>query len=182
METQTDKGYNEKQKRNKFLSFILNNKMTVFLFLIIIFLVVHSLIRINNLERAHNKEVTELKTVHELEMDSLTISKFQMSTEIFSWVIRSELVRNNKEEINHLFNSFIKTPRVTNIQLICPETFKVEISTDKKDEGMKVSDESLYDINKQVKKEFPEGIKFFNPVMGHNRILGIIVVTIRTEN
>ncbi len=165
----------EKKHKSKLIKFIKQYKVILSFVLIIVILFAWSIIRINSLERSHEKQTQELLSEFNSKIDSLVISNMEYTTEVFSWVIRSELVRKNKEEVNHLFNNFIKTPNVVNIQLIDNESYEILISTDKKDEGNMV-DKDVYDVSRPHKKELEEGIEFINPIMGHNRLLGILVV------
>ncbi len=176
-EKKEDSYSNEEQKnKNIFLSFIKKHIVVLVLVLIIIGVFLYSMIRVNMLERAHEKQTDELISEYNVKIDSLTISNMKLTARVFTWAIRSEMIRENREEVYHFFSNFIKEPKVTNIQLIDPDSFEVMLSTDKKDEGVVVENKDLYDIDELFIKTDPASVKFINPVMGLDRKLGILVI------
>ncbi len=182
MAAKKEDNYSDEMRKseNMVMKFIKKHIVVLLLVLVIIGLFFYSMIRVNMLERTHEEKTEKLIYEHKAEIDSLNISNMKFVTEVFSWSIRSELIRNNREEVNHLFNELIKVLNVIKVQLIDPESFEITMSTDKKDEGEVVPGED-FNVNRLVKKEYPGGVMFINPVMGHNILLGILVVKIKVD-
>ncbi len=168
------------KSENVFMKFIKKHIFVLLLVLVIIGLFFYSMIRVNMLERTHEEKTEKLISEHKDKIDSLNISNMKFLTEVFSWSIRSELIRNNREEVNHLFNELIKVPNVIKVQLIDPESFEITMSTDKKDEGEVVLEED-FNVNRLVKKEYQGEVMFINPIMGHNILLGVLAVKIQVD-
>jgi len=61
-------------------------------------------------------------------------SSYQLA-KVFSWSVRSELMRGNREQVDLLLNQFVKTSDLNSIALINPKDYLIELSTDKKLEG-----------------------------------------------
>lgn len=166
----------EHKSENFFLKLIKKHIVVLILVLIIIGVFLYSMVRVNMLERQYEKQTDKLISEYNVKIDSLTISNMKLTARVFTWAIRSEMIRENREEVYHFFGDFIKEPKVTNIQLIDPDSFEVMLSTDKKDEGVVVENKDLYDIDELFIKTEPAFVKFINPVMGLDRKLGILVI------
>ena len=58
-------------------------------------------------DQADNRE-TELILKHETERYAMQINNLEFVSIMFSWAVRSELLRNNKENLNQLLTIFIQ--------------------------------------------------------------------------
>lgn len=167
------------KSENIFVKFIKKHIVVLLLVLVIIGLFFYSMIRVNILERTHEEKTEKLITEHMAEIDSLVVSHMKLTVRTLTWAVRSELIRQNKEQVNHFFNDFIREPVVTKIKLIDPENYEIVLSTDKKDEGKVIDDKELYKVDELFTKIDSAEVKFINPVMGLDRILGILVIEIK---
>lgn len=173
---------NEKAKSGGWVkNFIFKHKFVLFLILVIIVVFAWSLIRMNSLERSYERQITELVSDYETRVDSLTVANMRLTTRVFTWAIRSEMLRDNTEQVNHFFNDFIRIPAITKVQLIEPETFEIILSTDRKDRGNIVEDINLYDKNELVVEARVDDVLYINPVMGLDTKLGILAITMKME-
>ncbi len=159
-----------KKEKSKLSRFILRHKMVFFLLLVIIGLGSWSFIKIKLME---NKFSTE----YENKLDSLTTKQMIMTTEVFSWAVRSELTRENKEQVNQFFTKLILNPSVLNIKFIDATNSKVSLSTDKKDLGMTLSNPE-FQTDKIItsKSKNDSVISIISPVMGLNNKIGTLVI------
>ncbi|MGM0392145.1 MAG: hypothetical protein ACQEQB_10375 [Bacteroidota bacterium] len=174
---------------NKFLDFLKKNIVAVLLALILIIVLIWYSVKISSIEEQYEEEKTELVTKsenersalitkYESEKDSLQISNLESSSKIFSWAVRSELMRNNTENLNQLINAFVKESNADLVQLIDPETNIISLSSDKKFEGMEYDQKLDYALTEQQTLMEETGIKIITPVMGLNSALGILIVEI----
>lgn len=115
---------------------------------------------------------------HITQIDSLKITNSAQTVKIFSWAVRSEMNRNNLEEVNNLFMAFVQEDGVRMIHLINPENSKIILSTDKKYEGQEVTNAGYLNVTEQVIIKEEEKTFIVSPIMGINRMTGILYVEI----
>ena len=162
------------KKENKFMKFIWKHKYYAGLILVIFIISFWSFIKISLLKNDFNKQKQQITSTYELRLDSLNSERLLLTAKTFSWAIRSELLRDNQEQIDQFFNEFIKNPDIIKLQLINPETFVIEISTDKKDEGE--TNMSYKFITEQVIKKDSTDFLIITPITGLNKKIGVFVM------
>lgn len=155
-------------------SFLSRSKYYLGLIIIIIGILIWHFSKIYFIERNTEKEKNEIITKYEVKLDSLNASQMQQTAKVFSWAIRSELIRGNKDQINQYFNEYIKTPGILKLQLINSEDSKIEISTDKKDEG--VHNVNYININEQKIISGSPELKIVTPISGMNKQIGVFIM------
>lgn len=174
---------------NKFLAFIKKNIVAVLLALILIVVLIWYSVKISLSDKQFEKEKTELITKseneksalitrHKTEKDSLQIKNLESESKIFSWSVRSELMRNNTENLNQLVNVFVKESGADLVQLIDPATNIVTLSSDKKFEGTEYPQKIDYALTEPHILMEEGAIKIITPVMGLNNAIGILIVQI----
>lgn len=153
------------EKKTSTLRFIWNHKLVFFLLLIMIVGAGWSGIKYLTLKRNFNKERQQIASTF-----------IDENTRVFSWAVRSELLRDNRDQINQFFMSLVKEPGYKKIQLVDVNNSKIIVSTDKKDEGKVVSDTAI--LNTNIIKQLPEGdlIRCIAPVMGLNSRVAVLVI------
>lgn len=166
----------EQKKENFFSKFIKKHILVLILILIIIGVFLYSMIRVSTLESRHEKQTSELITEYNAKIDSVNLSGMKHTIEVFTWAIRSELIRQNTEEVKHFFTDFINKPHVVKIQLIDPESFEISLSTNEKDIGEVIDNTELYKVDKLTLIENTDHKKLISPIMRLNRVIGILVV------
>ncbi|MEP6262263.1 MAG: hypothetical protein ABJ092_11835 [Gillisia sp.] len=175
---------------NKLLDFFKRNFVAVLLAIILIIVLIWYSVKISADEKEFEKERTEmvtksknersaLITKYEEEKDSLQIKNLESASKIFSWSVRSELMRNNTENLNQLVNEFVRESGADLVQLIDPKTNKITLSSDKKFEGTDYTQKIDYALTEPQTLKDEEGIKIITPVMGLNSALGILIVQMR---
>lgn len=85
----------------------------------------------NNAKQFENEKI-QLITKYETERDSLQIKHLELASTVFTWSVRSELLRNNTENLNQLLTVFVKESELDLVQLINPMNKMVLLSSDKK--------------------------------------------------
>ncbi len=172
--------------KNGFLHFLKNNIVAVLLVLILLIVLIWSAVRISTMDAEKTELVTQsdnersaLITKHESEIDSLQIKNLESSTKIFSWSVRSELMRDNTENLNQLVNEFVRESGADLVQLIDPQTNMITLSSDKKYEGTEYPQKVDYALTEPETIREDGAIKIITPVMGLNNALGILIVQMR---
>jgi len=177
---------------NRFLEFIKKNIVSVLLALALIVILIWFSAQNNKNNKQFEKEKTSLITQsknersalianYESEKDSLQIVNLEAAAKIFSWSVRSELLRNNTENLNQLVNAFVRESGADLVQLIDPETNKISLSSDKKFEGSEYAQKIDFELKEPHTLKEDGTIKIITPVMGLNTALGILIVQITTQ-
>lgn len=165
----------------KLIAFLKNNKTATVLaiLLLIVFIWFSFKIRLNN--KNFNNQKTQLITKYESKIDSLQIKHIEFASKVFSWSVRSELLRNNKENLNQLLTVFVQQSGVDLAQVINPTDKMVLISSDKKFENKPYNGNlNLQNENSVIQQE--QGtIKIITPVMGFNKNIGILIVEYKNK-
>lgn len=165
-----------KTTNNKLLHFLNKQKYYLTLILIIAILLIWNNSKIRSLEKKSEKEKLEIVDNYKMKLDSLNAANMQLLAKTFSWAIRSELIRGNKDQINQLFNEFIKTPGIIKLQLINPAKSVIEISTNKKDEGVRSVD--YVNIKGQETISGLSDLKIITPISGLNNQIGVFILEV----
>jgi hypothetical protein len=160
---------------NKLVAFIFSHKLIFSLLFALIILFLWAFIKISVTEKRFEKQIQEQKSLYENKIDSLTVRHFELTSKMLSLAVRSELTRDNKEQVNQFFLSFIKEQGVTKVMLVDAVTAKVLISTDKKDEGTFFAD-LIIATDKTVHQIDGKLLRIVTPVMGLNSKIGILVI------
>lgn len=165
----------------KLVAFLKNNKAATVLtvLLLVVFIWFSIKIRIN--ENNFNNEKSQLITQYESKIDSLQIKHLEFATEVFSWSVRSELLRENTENLNQLLTVFVKESGANLVQIVNSEDKIVLLSSDKKFEGVSYSGLLNFEIKKTVVLKDGGVVKIITPVMGFNNMIGILIVELRKE-
>lgn len=178
-----DSGSIKKQSKfkAKLVAFLKNNKAATVLtvLLLVVFIWFSIKIRIN--ENNFNNEKTQLITQYESKIDSLQIKHLEFATEVFSWSVRSELLRKNTENLNQLLTVFVKESGTDLVQLIKPEDKTVLLSSDKKFEGKPYSGNLNFELKESTVVKEESNIKIITPVMGFNNMIGILIIELNQD-
>lgn len=118
------------------------------------------------------EEKETLITQYTQEIDSLKLAKTTEIVKVFSWAVRSELLRENFEQVDLLFNTFVKESNMVKISLINIETQKVQLSTDKKLENELFTELDLLKLNELT----VDNNRIVAPISRLNKQLGLLIV------
>lgn len=168
----------EGKKESKILTLLKKHWFVFFLIAVIIVLLLWAVIKIQIVEKRSIKEKEQLVNLYEQRMDSLNLSNMEVTSKVFSWAIRSEMTRQNMEQVNQFFSAFVKEPNIRKVQLIDPVTGTVLLSSDKKDEGSIIQDTTILQAEKSVRIVGATGDIIINPVMGLDTRIGVLVIEI----
>jgi hypothetical protein len=171
---------NEIKKPSKIWEFIKKHKLNTTLITVILILLAWHYISVLSLKNSFSKEKTTIETTYQIKLDSLNSNRLQLTAKTFSWAIRSELLRENSEQVNQFFNDFVKNDDIVKLQYINAETNEIQISTDKKDEGK--SDLKYNNLTSQTISQDSTSFELATPINGLNTKLGVFVMTVENLN
>lgn len=177
-ETNNTPEVKEEKKSNKFAALILRHKFVSLLLVVIAALVIYHLITINSIESKYEEAKTNIIKEYTTKIDSIKISNVQQVVNVFSWAVRSELMRNNLEQVDQFFLTFVKDNNVRRVDLINPETSTIILSTDKKNEGIVTENRNILLVEDIKVIQDSVNISVVAPVMGLNKKIGILNVEI----
>ena len=166
----------KEMKKSKFGAFVLRHKMVFTLLLIILVISLWAFIKISLIENQSKKDILKLKSDYENRLDSITAKNLMLTSKVFSWAIRSELTRDNKEQVNQFFLNFIKEPGVSKVEFVNALDGKVSLSTNKKDEGSAYTNQVALLTNETINYKTDSVLNVVTPVMGLNNKLGVLVI------
>lgn len=178
---QTESSQDIKSDNNKIPTFFKNHKAATFLSLLLLVVILSFSIKIRQNEKKFNEEKTKLLMQSQKTIDSLQIKHIEFATEVFSWSVRSELLRNNTENLNQLLTVFVKESDADLVQIINAADKMVLISSNKKYEGIKYAGNANFDINETVILKEGKLVKIITPVMGFNKIIGILITEMKLK-
>ena len=161
-----------------FMGWVKRNKLITFLLLLIILGGLFFLIRMNMMERDAAREKAALESHYEMQLDSLDTWGMERSARIFSWAVRSEMTRQNMEQVNQFFSNLIRDPRIAKIKLIHPADGRVILSTDQKDHGEIITEEQVVGAETTFSIPGEQTTRIITPVMGLDARIGVLQITV----
>jgi hypothetical protein len=162
-------------------TFVKNNKAASFLGILLVVVFVWLMVKIYINDRNYNNEKAQLISQYENQIDSMQVSHLRFATEVFSWSVRSELLRENAENLNQLLTVFVKGSGANLIQLVNPADNIVLLSTDKKFEGIPYAMGLNIETNETNVVNADNTVSIVTPVMGFNNKIGVLIVELKKD-
>jgi len=162
--------------KGNFGELVLRHKLITFLIAVLVIVSLWAFIKISLLENKFKKDTLKLKSDYENKIDSLTTKQLMLSSKVFSWAIRSELTRENKEQVNQFFLNFIKEPGVSKVEFVNALDGRVALSTNKKDEGLVFPNQVALATTEIINYRNDSVLSIVSPVMGLNNKIGVLVI------
>lgn len=156
--------------------YIMKHKMVYALLFILVVVSLGAFIKIKLMENEFNKQTTAMELDYQNKIDSLTGRQLALTSKVLSWAVRSELTRENKEQVNQFFMNFIKEPGVINVKFVDARTSKVTLSTDKKDESTPFTDQVALMTPETINYKNDSILSVITPIMNLNNKIGILVI------
>lgn len=182
-ENRTEQNQVEPKKKfnKKLLNFLKNNKAATVLGVLLLVMFIWFLVKMKNNEKQFENEKTQIITKYETERDSLQIKHLELASKVFSWSVRSELLKNNTENLNQLFTIFVKESKVDLVLLIDPLNKMVLLSSDKKFEGNPYLGNFDFKLTNTIVIKEESSVRIITPVMGFNNRIGILIVELEKD-
>lgn len=170
--TGTENAFTKTEPRGLFR----RNKAITTLLILLGIITLAAFVSIRIMQSKSEKQQNELKKEYENKIDSLTARQLVLTTKVFSWAIRSELTRDNKEQVNQFFLNFIKESGVSNVKYVDARTSKITIATNKKDDGATFTDQVALMTTETIHYTNDSMLYVISPVMNLNSKIGILVI------
>lgn len=168
-------------QENKVKKFLLNNKLVILLLILLVFVFAWGQINLNKATKEADKKIEEINISYSLKFDSLQLASKERMSKVFSWSVRSELIRENVEQVAVLINNYVQEDGVTNVKLINPSSKMVVLSTNKRDENRVFEFPELLNLNQLEVYQTEETLMHLIPIMGLNQRMAILVVEYNSE-
>lgn len=178
--SETRKEVNAKRS-SKLGAIMKSNKAVAVLILLLLVVIVWSMIQVRINESRFNKEKAQLIEHNDRVIDSLKNEHLAFATEVFSWSVRSELLRDNTENLNQLLTAFVKESGADLVQVINAADNTILLSSDKKFENTTYLGPFPEDITETVRVNDQDAVRLFTPVMGFSSTIGILHVVRNRE-
>ncbi len=162
------------RKPNRLVKYILNHKVAFSLLFALIVVFIWAQFSIRRL----NKEKDALKVTYAAGLDSLKNENYKTISNVFSWAVRSDLMRNNLDQANQYVENVTKEPYVKKAYLIDVDKKIILLSTNKAENGLPVADITLLQPKHDVVKLNDSTTRFISPITGLNTIIGISVLEV----
>jgi hypothetical protein len=169
----------QKPVSDKVSDFLKKNITAVISTILLILVIIWFSIKIANNTKQFENEKMQLITHYEAERDSLQIKSLEFASSVFSWSIRSEMLRNNMENLNQLITVFVQESDASLVQIVDPETRMVILSSDKKFEGIEYDKEINFEINHPLVIKEDQNISIITPIMGFSNRIGVLIVEVK---
>jgi len=174
---QNENGVSKKTAfREKIWKIIKNHPVSSILLIALIVVFAWFSIKLNSTKKQFEIEKSELVRNYELQIDSLQLKNIEFTSRVFSWSVRSEMMRNNEENLNQLVTVFIKESNANLLHIVSYEKNSIIISSDKKHEGESFVAASNIDFKKQVTLGDSIETTVYTPIYGLNNEIGLLIV------
>lgn len=164
------------KKKKGFMGWVQRHALASLLLVLLIIGGIYALIRINAIERQSRTQQQEMVTQYENRLDSLKIAGMERAVRTLSWAIRSEMSRQNLEQVDQFFSTFINEPDVHRLRLIDPSTGDVILSTDRNDQNTRITQARILQAEEVFTIRQDSIAEIVSPIMGLSSRLGILVV------
>lgn len=175
-EKATSKGQSSNNSKPTKTPFWKKHFLSLLLLLGIIIAVVWGIIGKNRLEKAHKAKIEQINTQYNKAMDSIVNEKAKMITSTFALAVRSELIDENKDQVNQYFLQMIKNRQISRIMLVNQTSGEIEMSTNKKDIGLIFKNDKLLHAKDVISENKAEVIMTATPIMGLNNQMAVLIV------
>ena len=146
------------------------------IFLVIVILGIIALSKIRKLQEQNVKQ----KVMYENRLDSLHLADMTTVAKTFSWAVRSDLLRNNKDQAQLHLDNIMKEPHVQKAYVI-DDTGRIILSTDSKEVGIVYPRFTVIDTRESKFLKSGNVTQLISPMMSLNKKLGLAVIEITTD-
>ncbi|MFV0471161.1 MAG: hypothetical protein ACK5L7_03895 [Paludibacteraceae bacterium] len=157
------------RKNNQFIKYIFWGMFAVIAVLSII-----AWVKIRNLQEKNIRQKIE----YEQKIDSVHIADMAIMAKTFSWAVRSDLLRNNKDQAQLHLDNLMKEPNLKKAFVIDAANNNIVLSTSKNEIGIPNSDFSLTRIETPTIRKNGDIVQIATPIMNLHKKMGVCVVEI----
>lgn len=162
------------KKPNRLVKYILKHKTAFSLLFALVVVFIWAQCNISKLK----KENLALTTVYELKIDSVAVENYKTVSKVFSWAVRSDLMRGNLDQVNRCLDNMLKEPYIKKAYIIDLEKSIILLSTNKAENGLPVSDVTLLQPAQNVVKLNNSTTRYISPITGLSSVIGMSVLEV----
>ena len=162
------------KEQNKIVAFLLKHKIVIGLIIIFVVYWFYTNNKLNNQKEAFENTISNIEMQYEHKLDSTKVAGMNQMAKVFSWAVRSELIRNNVENVVQLMMNLVKERAINSISLINASDNKVILSTNKKEEGEQFSSLNVASISNLFVQEDSLRVRIYSPILGIDSKLGVL--------
>ena len=168
-ENQDNKNTEEKPKKKSWFKQNVGATIVMIIMLIaIIFLGINLMVK----QKQHKEEIADINAKNAAIVDSLKKDNFTWLTKVFTWTVRSEMLRENLEQVKLYSQELIKYQYVDNIKVVDPSG-RVIFTSDMKDQSVITEWSNIHKLA-VIQKDNKTIIA--SPILGNDKILGAVVI------
>ena len=121
--------------------------------------------------------VEDMNVRHEMAMDSLNTRSSVQLSKVFTWAVRSEMIRGNVEQTDQLISTLVKEPNIININMTNTALTKILLSSNKNNQDAVINklDYVLEDDEPKVAKD-SSSVTIYTPIMGVDKKIGVLQI------
>lgn len=160
------------KKQNKLGRYILRHKVTFSLIFALVVVFIWAQCSISKLNKA-NKALT---VAYEAKMDSAKVDHYKAVSGVFSWAVRSDLMRNNIDQAAQYINNITKEPYILKAYIVDTDKNSILTSSNPAENGLPVSDITLLRATQSVTQLNDSITRFTSPITGLSTIIGVSVL------
>ena len=161
-----------KRKPGKVVKYILNHKLAFSLLFALIVVFIWAQWQIHKLE----KEKQALTETYKMQTDSLRQADYMLVSKVFSWAVRSDMMRNNYDQANQYIDFIIREPHILKAFAIDAATHTIVLSSDKNEVGLPVADITLLRPVENAMVRSDSTVRFVTPITALNQKAGVSVL------
>jgi hypothetical protein len=117
----------------------------------------------------------DMETKYSYTIDSIQTTSNEQVSKVFTWAVRSEMIRGNVEQTDVLFSTLVREKNISKISLTNSGVNEIILSSDKNDQNTSISNNDFV-----LKNDEPKTIsdstsnRVFTPVLGIDKKIGIL--------
>jgi hypothetical protein len=136
-------------------------------------------------KRQYEAQIVKINDGHANELAVIEKSRNEVLATVFSWAVRSEMMRSNLELVEQYMTELVKNQGYNEVSLVNPDGI-VTKSTNKKYEGNIFPDLMASQLNAVSKVTFSDGpngnVLVFAPIAGINERMATVIINYTPKN
>ncbi len=128
------------------------------------------------------KEKIELEKHYTELLDDLENKNYQQLAQVFSWVIRSDMMRNNLDQVEQYLLKITENSQIEKAYIVNHNNREIVLSNNNNEVGLEMNDanfqnlkESQFFLLNDLQK------RFITPITDFNKQIGALVIEIKSE-
>jgi len=160
------------KKPSRFVKYILDHKLVFSLIFALIVVYFWGQWRYSKLE----KQQKILIESYNKRIDSVQLSDMLLTSKAFSWAVRTDLLRNNPDQIQLYLNNIVREPHITKAFVVDTKKSIILFSSNSAEAGTAFLDVAAMQTKETFYQQRDSIVRFISPFMELNSKAGITVI------